>query len=718
MYIDNFSYLIKTDIEEFYYKLLQAQSISFENRKIAEMILRSVVEGVLRKKAKKEDIEYEGGIALIISSLRMDPGVSFPVRIQNYIDIARGKEKKEYSLQDMMIIVNAILMWYLDSDKSYTFTPGKSIEDEKDYILSLRNDIFLKENEIQALRARIMQQQQSANIINLNNIIIKIKNAKQESEEKLKKHQKYFYEYKKQYGYIIPKMESYIKSYDQNNEKQHVIKTHITNIESKLVNAEIAMKEMNDYIDNLESRDNRLTERVYFAKENMGLIRKNYKILKFISRNLEDCLESYCFADNCDIKKKINDKIEDLNYSFKTNLSKLNNSLDEYMIVSKDLKKSASVFKNIVNDNIIHKIRYKEFFRSFTNLDEKRIKMLYILISSYIPSIGIKNIISRPQIDDIYFYIKNEMDRLKNINKDEIHLLLYYKILKLSNVLIFNITNRYNFINSLDSIVDTSLQIFAEDIKSDIIYDKIQSLKSFYIGLCISFFKEQTKDIFIKFSDEDIDDINSDIESLDNKILSSIYRNAGIMDNYSDNLKKILKTDIFKVIDILSKYDDEKTYLISIGILYRLCRIIGSSYNIVSYSRCTSAEEFMSLQFVATMLVLENKKNVKRSISNTSCCVPLIVLSIVMADVFREESSVTFDGYNRLISIWNAKKELYTSLKDSVKKKNRQLYHYELTSLKNLKTEKEKEKLVKEIKVMEKKLNLIRTAYTDIDNSI
>lgn len=126
----------------------------------------------------------------------------------------------------------------------------------------------------------------------------------------------------------------------------------------------------------------------------------------------------------------------------------------------------------------------------------------------------------------------------------------------------------------------------------------------------------------------------------------------------------------------------------------------------------------MSLQFVATMLVLENKKNVKRSISNTSCCVPLIVLSIVMADVFREESSVTFDGYNRLISIWNAKKELYTSLKDSVKKKNRQLYHYELTSLKNLKTEKEKEKLVKEIKVMEKKLNLIRTAYTDIDNSI
>ncbi|WP_244833856.1 hypothetical protein [Clostridium sp. BJN0001] len=718
MYIYNFSYLKGTDIENFYYKLLQAEAIFFKDEKVAKMIARSVVEGLLREKAKKADIDYEGGISFIISSLRLNPEIDFPVKIQKYIEIVREKTENKYSFEDIMIILNNILIWYIRSDKNYIFTPSVSVEDEEKYILKLRNEISIKEIEINKLRQKMMQQMESTNIIKINDTIIEIKKLKQKYENELKNHSEYFLDYKKQYCIIISKVNNYYSIYKDNKNKENIIKNNILNIESKLVNSEVSMKEIKDYIENLEISDNKLTQRLYFAKENISIIRKNYKILKFISKNLQDCLESYCFADNKYIKEKINQKIEDLNYSFKTNLSRLNDIIDEYIINSKDLKKSAFILKNIASDSMITNIRYKDFFRSFTNLDERRIKMLYVLISSYIPSIGIKNIINRPKIDDIYFYIQNEMSKIKNINKDEIHLVLYYKILKISNVMIFNIKNRGSFINSLDSIVDTSLQMFADNIEQNFIYDKIEILENYYINICISFFKKQSKNIFIRFSDEDIKNISYKIELLDSKILTSIYRNLEIMGNYTYNIKKFIETDIFKVIDILSEYNDKNVYRIILEVLYKISKIIGSDKGIVSYCKCKNADEFSSLQFMVTMLVLENRKNIKQSISNLSCCIQLIVMSIVISDAFKEESNITFYGYNRLISIWNAKKKLYTSLKESIKKKNRELYHYELTSIKNYRVEKEKEILIKDIESMQKKLNLIKLTYADIDNNI
>jgi exonuclease SbcC len=191
----NFTYLKTTSIEKHYDELIKAESICGYFPIITKIIVRKVLEGVLKNIAEKYSIESNVSIRNLLNNIKLNSNISLPEEIYNYIEIVlvngyehacRNNKAKKNSKHPIEVLetMHNILCWYLRKSepqkiiliKDLKFKAPSTIEYQQKEVNKIKDDILLKDNQINNLRQKIIElSSQSKSVSQLNKIIIAIK---------------------------------------------------------------------------------------------------------------------------------------------------------------------------------------------------------------------------------------------------------------------------------------------------------------------------------------------------------------------------------------------------------------------------------------------------------------------------------------------------------------------------------------------------------------
>ena len=312
----NFIYLKTTSMEKYYDELVKAEYVCEYYPKITMMIARKVIEGVLKNIAEKYNIESNVAVWNLLNNIKLSSSFSLPEEIYNSIEIvlvngydhaSRNNRNKKTSKHPIEILetMHNILCWYLKEIepqimiliKDLSFKAPSTIEYQQKQVNKIKDDILLKDNQINNLRQKIIELgSQSKSISELNKIIIAIKEEKSYLETLQVLLTKKLEVQKNQVADIEKNYKIYIKKIEQLEESCTEIQELIFNTESQLVKAEMQKQELRNLVNELEEQDESIRSMEKALEEELKTVRQVYENLVNLVAKEQDILETIEFS--------------------------------------------------------------------------------------------------------------------------------------------------------------------------------------------------------------------------------------------------------------------------------------------------------------------------------------------------------------------------------------------------------------------------------------
>ena len=206
-YESNFSYLKYTKLSIYYEDIKKAEYASENFPKITKIILRKVLERFLRSIAEENGMNVNIPTGALVKNININERINLSEEIYEYIQIiringvgitlyrSRDKKVNKHPIE-LLELMHRIFCWYLlnkeESGKAknidkITFEAPRTINFESLELKKIQNDIYMKDNQINNLREKILEiGTKPHDISQLNNIIMAIKEEKAELENKRK----------------------------------------------------------------------------------------------------------------------------------------------------------------------------------------------------------------------------------------------------------------------------------------------------------------------------------------------------------------------------------------------------------------------------------------------------------------------------------------------------------------------------------------------------
>lgn len=685
----NFYYLKGTNIEKYYDDLIKAEYICDDYEQLTKIILRKITEEIIRNIACKHNIECDMGINSLINNIKYNYNINFPEKICDNINIIRtnANNYKNFSNYDMnkniikhpielLKIMDEILKWYLKEVESkplletnnFIFKAPSKVNFKANELKKIKNDILLKDRQINNLRMKVLELgNQPKSVIQLNNIIIAIKEEKAylESKEKLlskrlQEQENTILEVKCNYNEEIRKFE---------NLQNHCRETEslINSEETKLIKAEIENQELKRMINCLYEQDATILRREIIIKEQLEQLRKTYKIELRFSKEYIDLLNTIEFSYDNKVREaledqKINAEMQ-INFENKT-FNELINNYEKNII---ETKKSVEIYREILKDKVNRGIRYKEVYRGFLNLKGSPLRLMYILSSNvdnnHNLTINFKDSLIKSTKDKFCDYIDQNILKLNNVSDEEIKLILYYRLIKLADVPVKNIYNRKYFIETLDNIVDKSYDISR--------FNKIPKENNNILRIIRRFFLEKTlinlKNIClsknIKFEKTLVDNIYEGIKKLNKDQIESIYKNLHIEVLSETIIKKAINDNILGTVSIISSLESIETYELAYNCIFIIFETIEKNdLNLRENIDTTAISEFLNGKFMMNLFIIESKSRFNKFEIKREELLILFIMQIIIGEIGLNNENTNLDSYKKIIDVWKNKQQIYSDI--------------------------------------------------------
>lgn len=669
-------------MERYYNELVKAEYICEYCPKITKVIIRKVAEGILKNVAEKYSIESNTAVWELVKNIKASSNFSLTDKIYEYIELVlvNGYEHASYHNRNKKIskhpievleAIHEILCWYLKitepekiiSIKDFSFKAPSTIEYQEKEIKKIKEDILLKDKQINNLRQKIIELGDKwESIREFNKIIIAIKEEKADLEaaevllaQKLQKQKYKVAEVEKDY-------DIYMKKFEQLEESCREIQELIFNTESRLVKAEIQKQELKSLLIELEEQDDIIVRAEQNLEHELKAVRKVYENLVNLSIQYEDILETIEFSYDKELQKRLEGKINNLTMKISFEDRIFNENILSYTKDMGDAKRRIKNFKELLKEKMEQELKYKHLYSGFLRLKGKELRIIYTISNNMS---HISSLISRSRDllkvseDKFLEAMSKNFSELKNVSDYEIKLILYYKLIKLSQVSLEHIYNRKEFIHVLDNIVDKAYETLMnkKDFKGRI--NKLDAINAYYLEKIILYLKDKKSNLHIE--DELINDIYKIIieakqkkENVENK---KIYYNKFDLENMLEGaFKASIKTNIFEFLLIMIDLGAAYFYKEIANIIFKLEKLTVKKEVLKIYEEKVFGKDFSNEYFTVLLFLASEIENQKEEL------LPLLVSAIVSVKLTSEYYCDEVEIYNTLIDLRKHKQEKYNDI--------------------------------------------------------
>jgi hypothetical protein len=685
----NFIYLKKTSMEQYYDELVKAEYVCEYFPIMTKIIARKIIEAFLKNIATKNGIESNVGVWNLLDNIKLSSSFSLPTEMYESIEIIlvngydnaslfnRNKTRSKNPIEVLEIVHN-ILCWYIriaepqamELAKDLIFKAPCTIEYQQKQVHKIKDDILLKDNQINNLRQKIIELgSQSKSIIEMNRIIIAIKEEKSHLEDvkilltkKIKEQEIQVADVEKNYKVYIKKIELLEEECKESQEL-------IFNKESQLVKTEIQMQGLKALIKEQDEQDESITRMEHTLEEELKTVRKVYENLVNLSVQYQDILETIEFSHDKELQKILENKIHSVTMQISFEDRIFNENITVYTKNIIEAKRKAAIFKEILNENLKREIRYQPFYRGFLELESKELRIIYTIITNISTSTNLlsktKELFTKSSEDKFLDTINKNLKELKNISDDEIKLIVYYKLIKLSQVNLGKIYNRKKFIQALDNAVDRAYEILMirKDFKGRV--RKLDAIGAYYLEKVVADIK--SKNSSLQISDELVDKIYKEILILkqDSESMGkeNIYYDKTKLEGMLETINKTsIKSHVYTYLSAMielggvSSYKDVATIILEVeeAMVQRPVFKIFEEENLTG---AFSNEYFIIHLFLSSGSTLLNPKQQEDLL-------PLLVIAIISVSLISksDEHEVDMKSYNSLIELWKHKQQKYNDI--------------------------------------------------------
>lgn len=733
----NFIYLKTTSMENYYAELVKAEHICEYCPKITKMIVRKVIEGVLKNIAEKHNIESNVAVWNLLNNIKLSSSFSLSEEIYNSIEIvlvngydhaSRNNRNKKISKHPIEILeaMHNILCWYLKKIepqimiliKDLSFKAPSTIEHQQKQVNKIKEDILLKDKQINNLRKKIIEVGiQSKSISELNKIIIAIKEEKFHLENLQVLLNKKLEVQKNQVEDIEKNYKMYMKKFEQLEESCSEIQELIFNTESQLVKAEMQKQELRNLVNELEEQEESIRRMANALKEELKTVRQAYENLVDLVTQEQDMLETIEFSYDKELQKTLEVKINNVKMQISFEERIFNENITSYTKDIGEAKRKIAICKELLNEKIKREIKYDLFYKGFLKLENKELRIIYTMITNINTTSNLisksKELFTNSSEDKFLELINKNLKELKNISDDEIKLVLYYKLIKLAKVPVGNIYNRKQFIKALDSIVDKAYEILMpkKDFKGRI--RKLDAIIGYYLEKVISNLKSKNSNLQIndQLADKIYKNIIKSKQNIENiKKIETIYYDKINLDDMSERaLKSYIKSHVFIFLSIMIDLGDISSYKDMSAIIFEVEGLVVQRPALRLYEEETLTTNFSNEYFIICLFLSsgDNFLNQKQQEE----LLPLLVIVIMSVNLILEYYEDDLEDYNNIVDLWKRKQQKYNDI--SIEKKDREIILESLMKEKS-KLEINCEKLLKSHDILSENYNNYEEEFKNI----
>lgn len=728
----NFFYLKGTNIEKYYDDLITAEDIFDDYGEVTKIILRKVTEEILRNIACKYNMACNIDMDSLINNIKYNCDINFPEKICKYVDIIRinanrYEEFDNYNINidlkkdpiELLKIMDEFLKWYIKEvelqqvieSSNFKFKTPNTVNFKNNELKKIRTEISLKDTQINNLRMKIIELgSKSKSVIQLNNIIIAIKEEKSHLETKEKSLSKSLQEQKTKILKIKENHYDKIKKIEELKKYYKEIENLISNQEAKLVKAELENKDLTRMIKCLYEQDDSILKKDMIIKDQLEQIRKSYKTELGFSKKYIDILNTIEFSYNEEIKKKLNDQKINIEIQMNFEDKAFNDLINDYEKNIIETKRRVEIYREILKDKLNREIKYREFYKGFLNLSGNQLRTMYILSTNFDENnnvtIKFKDSFLKSNKDKFMEYIEQNTIKLKNISDEEIKLILYYRLIKLANLPIKNIYNRKYFIETLDNIVDKSYEILDVNKISKENINILETIRQYYLEQTLINLKNICLSKNIRIENILTENIYKNIQKLSKDKIEIIYKNLNIEVLSEETIKRAINDNVFGVISMIASCYSIQTYKLVYNCIFIIFKLIEKKYlDFKDDIKETLILDFLNENFMMNLFILEAKSRFNKFQIKKEQILLLFIMQIIIGEIDFNNEDSDLKSYEKIIKVWKSKQQIYSDV--YLKKKSNQ-EELELISLNMKKLEINNEqleqahmKLIKEYKEKE-----------------
>lgn len=728
-YESNFSYLKNTKLSVYYEDLKRAECASEDFPQITKIVLRKVLEKFLRSIAQENGINVNIPTGTLIKNIKANKEINLPEEIYEYIQIIRinGVGITLYRSRDKQITKNPIELlelthrifcWYLSKEKhdvmkntdNLIFNAPMNIDFESRELKKVQNDINLKDNQINNLREKIIEMgSQAKDISQLNKIIISIKREKTELENKrdsifrdVKSHRELLERIKSSHERII---KSTYKVKDECIQNHKILAQK----ESLLVRCELDNKNIKNRIKNLDESDSEIISEMNFLDKLLEQIREQYKNALKMTNEYQDILETCEFTDDNILKKNLIIRKGDVNREFNFQNKIFYSEIEAYNKTLEELEKKVRVFGVILDDKLRAEIREKEFYKSFLNLNGRQLRVLYCLIKSYSTTYSIldksREWMFKYGLAESKFMkdLNKNLQELNSVSDEQIRIILYYKLVKMTGIKNVSICNKKKFVESTDEIINVAYNMLMPEEGFKYIENKAYSIKVYYLQKFIEALKIRYKNI--KIDDLLLSKIYEDIIEIRNRPNTMFYNNNKFK-FLSMNEKEILNSirkNPFEYLSVIVELRNSREYIEVYAFILEVLKNATKDSNIISDNSQISIESFLAGTFRIMLFLSSGILNFK----NIDELIPLIVAEILISRIDYETQEENIKSYNNMVEIWKKNQSVYNDIFIKRNDLNKELEAFEKESRQII-------DIKSKIEVLNKRMKNIKDIYIDM----
>ncbi|AQS08265.1 hypothetical protein CLOBY_03350 [Clostridium saccharobutylicum] len=677
----NFSYLRETKLKKYYDELVKAECAVERFPRISKIIIRRVVEDLLRFIAKEKNIDTNICMNTLIQNIKFNFDFLFPQEIYNKIDIIRFNGNEPVvnnnisnriikSPIELLEITHNILCCYLKETepqsmikiKDLTFTAPTTIEYDRIELKKLRKEILLRKNKIDDLRIKVIELgNQSKSIRELTNIIIATREEKVNLESMEKILVSKINRYNIELVNLDENYEMYIKGFNQLKKECYDNNELLIIKEDQLLRAELENQEVRNLIKSLEEQDREIAKQVDIIDGQLEQIRKLYESSLNKSNTYQDIIETIEFSYDDKLKTELQFQKTSVKMEVEFEDRKFNEVIAIYNRNIDDLKRKIKIFKEILSEKIKKEIKFEEFYRGFLNLDGKQLRIIYsMIVNNKKTQVDKSKELLLKKVNEQSFNdsLNERLESLKNISDDNIRLFLYYKLIKVGDVRFGSMYNKRKFINTLDRMIEKSYGILTTEKEFRTGYNKLESIVMYYLEKVMRNLKNRYSNIQIH--EELIDDIFNVIRMLNSCATEIIHNKIDVKSAPDDILKAAIKKEPFAFLEIIIDFAGIELYYKICNIIFKFSQLIVKSYssslvnNELSLLRFLNGP-FLMLVFMSSEGPILNKKQDEKLLA-------LIVMEILIVEFNSKDKKVDLIRYDKMVELWKHKQQKYNDI--------------------------------------------------------
>lgn len=497
----NFVYLQGTSLKKYYRDLVRAENVCEKLPDATRFIVRKVMDDLLRNIAEKNS---ENNILnfneLIDRSKKFLPG-----NIYEYVNIIKINTDNidRINIEKNMIrnhvqllgLIHVILIWYLKNiteeiskSRVISFEAPKTINTEKEELVIMKKEIDDIDYEISKFRNLIISGETDFNKINyIREDIEKLKMHKRHSEPFYNELRNKIYEHEEDLEYVNEDYERAKKKIEELDRDIWGAYGALVNKERMLINIEQENRELGSLVKQLEQKNEQVDWNQKYSKFDLESIRDIYKKVNNLTKQYKKVLEEIKFSYDKMLEKILEKDRAAIRTELNFQDSIFNEKVESYMKNVNGIKSRTKILKEMFYDTTLNNSVHREFARSFFYLDGMQLRVFYTMMSK-VDNISVflnksKEILSQSKNDVFMDYIRDNAKELDKYSDEEVKLKLYYKLMELSKLPYRDFEDRFEFIKTLDSIVEKAFLILKQkkDFKEDA-GSKLESIKAYYLS--------------------------------------------------------------------------------------------------------------------------------------------------------------------------------------------------------------------------------------------